>query len=292
MKGKQQGQAISEFLVSLILFVVMILGLFVIGNMVSIQTTAHKAARYMAWERIAYNESDYNAQLTSQADGIASDITSRFLENNGVGFGGSSSGANREWTGVWGDENVRAYGREQLRMDENRSLVDLSSGVSVLDPDEFDTARNSITQFASQNSTQINWANSRTDLELDTSDSGFIAIPLSRENNFLLSGLPEGDYQLKGSFALISDGWESGSEQQFSDRVDALRNRSAATAHRVQQRTATAGLVRGTFKELNEKLYVSDSPFDMVSENQSTSLPSNLPAYDEDSDALDVTNPM
>ena len=54
MKLKQSGQAVTEFAVALMVFIPLVLFIVIIANMLHVQTTAHKAARYMAWERVAY----------------------------------------------------------------------------------------------------------------------------------------------------------------------------------------------------------------------------------------------
>ena len=87
MKLKQSGQAVTEFAVALMVFAPLVLFIVIIANMLHVQTTAHKAARYMAWERVAYTQADYDSKLNSATDSFDQEISSRFLESNGAGFG-------------------------------------------------------------------------------------------------------------------------------------------------------------------------------------------------------------
>lgn len=260
MKLKQSGQAVTEFAVALMVFVPLVLFIVIIANMLHVQTTAHKAARYMAWERVAYTQADYDSKINSATDSFDQEISSRFLESNGAGFGGSSSGLSRTW-------------RNPKNGD---SLVDVQLGAAV-DTASYTQAQSEAENFLSTNGGQLADVDTNGGLSVDTISPAQLSIPFSVSNE-LLTG--DNSPEARSSFALLADGWAPASEQQYSDQVEAMRSGTLDLAHRTIVGGAMSAF--GVFREIPLRLFNGSDPFNMVSPNQSTALPSNLPIYVEE----------
>ncbi len=264
--ANNQGQASSEFLVMLAVFVPLVLGLILIANMLHVQTTAHKAARYMAWESTAYSADDYANKLASSE--ITDDITSRFLVNNGVGFGANSVGTAREWV----DHST------------GQNIVDMQQGARHDAPTTQDFAQNVMRGFMTNRTQNLVWVDQRTELSLDTENIGYLSIPYATDNIALLQDMDFVDPKVQASFSIVSDSWSASSESQFSEIVREVRSPNVVAAHRIHQRAMRA--VTGFFfKDFRDTMYHVDDPYEMVHDQQSTILPTSLPAYDEEADS-------
>lgn len=260
----QTGQAVTEFSVALLVFIPLVLLLVVIAHMLNIQTTAHKASRYLAWERTAYTEADYNSKMSGGVDNFNDEITSRFITNAGAGFSDGSAGFSRAW-----------------RNPENgESLVNLEQGASV-GVDELTAAQQTAQNYLSTNMGYLSSEDDNGGMSVDTISPAKLSIPLSIANSELLNMASESGLQVSSSFALVADGWAPASEAEFSDAVSGMRDGALTQAHRFMAGGVTA-FFAPVFQEISTQLYNGDAPFEMVSPNQSTALPSNLPMYTEE----------
>ena len=259
------GQASSEFLVLLMVFVPLVLGMVLVANMLHVQTTAHKAARYMAWESTAYDPQTYKNQLDQGV--ITDDITCRFLVSSGVGFGPGSVGSSREWKDPA----------------NKKDIVDLENGAKRELPRGFDLDQRELAGFMGDNNQDLLWFAQRTNYRLNTENIGYLSIPYAAENISLFDDVTIIDPKVRASFALVSDSWSAASEAQFTDVVKEVRSPNVVSAHRIHQR-GFASFTRWFFDELDNNLEVGDDPYEMVSDQQSQILPASLPAYVEDAD--------
>lgn len=256
-----QGQATSELLVMLAVFVPLVLGLVLVANMLHVQTTAHKAARYMAWESTAYSAEDYRTKLNSD---IMSDINNRFLDNDGVGFGQNSVGSARKW----------------IDHSTGQDIVNMELGARHDEPTPQDFAQNVMRGFMTNRTQNLVWVDQRTELNLDTENIGYLSIPYDTDNISLLRDYEFVDPKVQASFAIVSDSWSAASESQFTEIVKEVRSPSVVAAHRLHQRAMSA-ITGILFKDFRNTMYHVDDPYEMVYDQQSTILPTSLPAYDE-----------
>lgn len=269
MKQGVAGQAISEFLVALLWLVPFAIGFYTLAQMWNVQITTSKAARYMAWERTAYDDQAYQSKVNDLTElGFKAEVSSRFFSNGGVGFGENSTGSSRQWLGWVTDQ----------------SMVDMTKGVELRAPSATDTAKNDANSFLDNRMGRITWMKDRGGVELNTANGAILSVPYSQADVYTLSDGPTANPEATASYMLISDSWAPGSEQIYSSRVQEVRSRLVTGAHRLFL-DVTSRPVAGAFQELNQKLYVNQNSradsFEMVSPEQSTALPSGLGFYAE-----------
>lgn len=269
MRAIQSGQAISEFLVAMLWLVPFALGFYTLAQMWNVQITTSKAARFMAWERTAYDNAGYQAKLNDPTNGFGAEITKYFFEEGGKGFGTNSSGTSREWKG-W---------------KTGQSMVDLTNGAAIQAPSATDTFKNDANSYLDSRMGRISWMKNRGGVELNTASGAILTVPYSQADVYTLADSPAANPRATASYMLISDSWAPGSEQIYSDRVGEVQSKLVSGSHRLFLNSAFTRFAAGTFEELNQKLYVNQaSPrdsFNMVSPTQSTALPSGLGYYSE-----------
>jgi hypothetical protein len=265
--SKHSGQALTEFLVSLLWIVPFALLFYVVAQMWNVQITANKAARYMAWERTAYSNADYDSRVSDLNFGFENDVVNRFLINGNVGFGGVNVGGSRVW----------------LSHQTDNSIVDVTQGVEFESPGIDDQAKIRANSFLDQRTSRVSWMQDRGGVELNTAEGAYLTIPYSKADNYALKDLAVVDPEARASYMLIADSWAPGSEDIYADRVSEVRDRLVPAAHRLWMNSPVVRGVKGTFKELDQKLFIDSAnpgnSFEMVSPNQSTSLPTNLGYY-------------
>ena len=264
----QRGQAMSEFLVSMVWAVPFVFMVVAIANMLKVQTEAHKAARYVAWERTAYSGDDYQAKLNDPINGFDSEVTSRFFVNGDVGFSSGSVGSARRWID-WESKN---------------SIIDLDDGVRLVGVTDSDSFQAQAASFLDSNSSQVNWMRERSGVELNTAAVDTLQVDFSSANNYALSDNAGFVPHVNSSYVLVADSWAPSNDSMFSDRVDGLRESIYSRAQRWYQYSPFTRAIAGVFDEVGEKMFINeDEPensFDMVSPTQSSALPSSLEAYE------------
>ncbi|MCP5015966.1 MAG: hypothetical protein GY938_11955 [Ketobacter sp.] len=264
----QRGQAMSEFLVSMVWAIPFIFMVVAISNMLKVQTEAHKAARYVAWERTAYSGDDYQAKLSDPINGFDAEVTSRFFVNGGVGFSSGSVGSARRWFD-WESKN---------------SIIELDGGVRLVGVADADSFQGQAVDFLDSSSSQVNWMRERSGVEINTAAVDTLQVDFSTTNNYALSDNTGFVPHVNSSYVLVADSWAPSNDRMFSDRVDGLRESIYSRAQRWYQNTPATRAIAGVFDEIGEKMFINeDDPeysFDMVSPTQSSALPSSLEAYE------------
>ena len=109
--GKQRGQAMSEFVVAMIAFVPLVLGVIYIGKYSDIKHQAIQASRYAAFER-ALDPHSHEGGTTVQDETVA-----RFFRDGGqhtIGFQDKATGSTRTdenpvWAQVNGNPMIGQY---------------------------------------------------------------------------------------------------------------------------------------------------------------------------------------
>ncbi len=271
---KQRGQAISEFIVAMVWMVPVIIGFVAIAQMLNMQSTTHEAARYVAWERLAYDGATYQQRVAGGADGFSQEVTRRFFVNGGSGFGAEDGNYSRDWRD-W---------------QSNQSNFDIEQGVrltAAADSDDVADDQQRLSGFLDRRSGESSWMSGRGGIELDTSVTAQLSVPVRADGNSAFAGeFAPGDPRLSTSYALISDSWAASSEDQFTGRVKDSRPQGLTKLRTWLQNNGGARLLRNQFGEIDEKLYSdpdSDAnSFSTVSPEQSVALPvSLLEPYDE-----------
>src|SRR3990167_700571 len=278
-----KGQSSIEFLVSMAFLLPVALLLPTLANMLLVQTEAHKAARYAAWERTAYP-----VDQLKTVNNLSREVEDRFLRRSTERFVNTNSQATTVTT--WNDFRY------------NRTMVDFTSQQVVA------------TQFGqprSATATSLNasaWlagrggqSNPNNAVQLGTLQSTRLSIPLRSDTSLLQATRPrdslyfENDpgnapvvpfdnvaqrnrFYVASSSALVADGWAAGNETMFRDRVSDIDRRFQNFQNFYQNGIVSRGLAL-VFDELNEHMFVNSADeresFNMVDSNQST----NLPAY-------------
>jgi len=271
-----KGQSITEFLVALAFLAPIVLALPTLANMLSMQTEAYKAGRYVAWERTAY--SGANVKTTVQ---LSQEINDRFMVNSRQGFGNSAQTTS---PAHWKDfkNKINMY-------DEARGVA-----MNMTQSSATNTQNNASSWLAGQ-------GNPANAVQINTLQSAQVSIPLRTDISLLQNtksvnawvaeytdSTPPTDpirnslgYYVASSSALIADGWAPSSEQMFTDRVAGITSASHGFLNFWENSTLTQGL-GSVFREINDHLYVTSDPadsFNMVDSSQSTSLPDNLKQY-------------
>lgn len=275
-----KGQSITEFLVALLFLVPIILALPTLANMLSMQTEAYKAGRYVAWERTAYSSS--NVKTDNQ---LSLEIENRFMVNDQQGFGDTAAIGDQA---RWHD------------FKNNLNMYDAAKGIAMQVSQSSATAtqQNASAWLATNKNTP-------TAVQINTMQTTKVSVPL-RSNISLLQGtrnvnawLTEADpakdpappldpirnshnFYLASSSAIVADGWEAVNDQMFHDRVYDITSTSGNFL-RFWENGIFAKTFRNVFKEIDTHLYSNtaspDDSFDMVDGSQSTNLPSNLKQY-------------
>lgn len=252
------GQALTEFLVS-ILWIVPLLFVFVaVVQMTKAQTQTHKAARYVAWERTAYSGDDYQARLNDPIHGFDNEVAQRFFINEENGF----------------DSNAVAVEGRWRDWQSNNSIIDLDDGIRVREADESDTFINSATGFLESNSSQVNWMQDRSDVELNSIAAASLQVDFDPANTYALTENGSFTPHVDASYVLIADSWAPGNEAVYSERVQGVRESNYSNAQRWFQNTQATRFFAPIFNEIDEKMFVNGGDsFEMVSGNQSTEVP-------------------
>lgn len=264
---KMAGQSSVELLVSAAVIVPLLLLIPTLANILLVQTEAHKAARHVAWERIAYPEGNLK-----NAAAYESEITQRFLRYSKLGFGASASVADGETD--WSD-----FGRQTDAVTQRRPhLVDYDSGVKV----DVAGSRSATAGYANASA----WLANRggpNGIQLDTLQTGELSIGIRGDSSLLAGALSspsldpvsgEPRFFVRSSSALVADSWTPPNDAAFHDRVGGIGRglRNFAGFH-----GSLTNWARPIFRELDDHMFVStpgtDSPFDMVDPEQSTRLP-------------------
>ncbi|MVF12534.1 pilus assembly protein [Ketobacter sp. MCCC 1A13808] len=264
----QKGQAISEFIVAMVWMVPFFLAFIAIAQMLNAQSTTHEAARYVAWERLALDDNAYRQRLAGGVNGFDAQVTNRFFINGGTGFGTGDSGVSRDWDDWKSKQDV----------------VDTVQGVQLTladDRDDVGENQQRLSGLLRNRSGDLTRMSDRGDVELDTSSTAVLSIPVNVDGNSAFSGgNVAGDLKLSASYALIADSWAAGSEDNFSERVEGFRPGGLSNARTWLQNQGGARRLRNVFKEIDLKLYSDpDSPansFSTISPEQSTALPPSL----------------
>lgn len=268
--SRQKGQSSVELLVSAAVIVPILLLLPTLANMLLLQTETHKAARYVAWERVAYPQD----QLKSGSD-LADEVEDRFFRFGTQGFGGSASVTDQ--LAPWQDWGRRVADRNS----EDASLVQLDGSVGA----RVDSSRSATANHVNT-SAYLAGRGGSSAIQLDTLQSAEISIPLRSENSLLQLGTTPRDpvsgdnrFYLRSSSALVVDSWVPANDQVFASRVRDIGGRERSFLSAYQDNPVSRGL-SGLFDEIGDHLFVNtpgtDSPFDMVDPNQSLNLPSYI----------------
>lgn len=282
---KNKGQSIAEFLVSLAFFVPVLLFIPTLANMLLVQTTAHKASRYIAWERTAYSAHDLKS-----GEKLADDVRQRFILGENQGFGSGSVSASPGW----------------LDFKTNTSMIDLISGVAT------DVASSESATKGNNNASA--WLADRGGLEdpdnaiqLDTLQTAKLSIPLSSDLSVLQNTRAvdawhfENDpnaplqppmdevaktsrFYIASSSALVADGWTSANEAMFHDRVSGINSVSRKFQNFWENTSGVSSILSGLgLREINDILFTNpdgkQASLDMVDPEQSVNLPSGLKEY-------------
>ena len=264
---RMAGQSTVEFLVSAAVIVPLLLLIPTLANILLVQTEAHKAARHVAWERVAYSQD----QLKDSGM-FASEVEDRFLRFSTAGFGNSLGVADRT---PWRD-----FGQHQSATNP-RTIVDYDSGVHVgVNPNR------SSTDGHTNASAHLAGKGGSNAIQLDTLQSGQLTIGLRSDSSLLSSPLatPAADpvsgeprFFVRSSSALVVDSWMPANDTVFHDRVADIGGgvRNVGSLH-----APITNALRPIFQELDDHMYVNttgtDTPFDMVDPEQSTRLPAYL----------------
>ncbi|MAR93101.1 MAG: hypothetical protein SV765_17545 [Pseudomonadota bacterium] len=253
----QQGQAMSEFIVSMAWVIPFILMLVAIGHMINVQTETHKAARYVAWERTAYTNQDYQQRLQDTTDGFNNEVAQRFFVNGGVGFSAGATGYSKRWED-W---------------DSDQTVVQLNDGIRVLQPDENDVNLSTAMNYLAANRGQVDWLEDNAGVEVNTAAGATLEVDFNTENTYALEAM-ENTPRVDSSYVLIADSWAPVSEQQYQERVAGVRYDTLARQQRWFENGIFIKPLQPVFLELRDRLYINgNDSFEMVSENQSTALP-------------------
>ncbi|NPU93452.1 MAG: hypothetical protein HPY82_16190 [Gammaproteobacteria bacterium] len=282
---KSKGQSIAEFLVSLAFFVPVLLFIPTLANMLLVQTTAHKASRYMAWERTAYSAQDLKSD-----EELANEVEQRFIlgENQGFGSGQTSVAAG------WMDFKTRTSMVDLIS-------GDLASGVAT-DVDSFESATRLKQNASAWLADKGGLDDPANAFQLNTLQTAKLSIPISSDLSILQPTRPvdawhyERDpdsttappvdevaktsrYYISSSSALVADGWTSANDEMFHDRVSGMNSISRRFQNFWQNTSGLSSLISNLgFDEIGDNLFTNPAgrraSLDMVDPEQSLNLPS------------------
>ena len=267
----ERGQSSVELLVSAAVLVPIILLLPTLANFLLAQTEAHKAARYVAWERTVYPED----QLKS-GEQLAAEVEDRFYRYAQSGFSGESPVQNVPWRD-WGSPNPN---------DQARSIIDYDRSVSA----SVDTSR-SPTEHFRNSSSWLAGRGGQNAVSLDTLQSASLVVPVRSDSSLfqsMVGNVPvdpvtgEPGYVFRSASAIVSDSWVPGNEQVFKDRVGDIGG-GIRSFTRWYENNPLTHFASGWFREIPDHLFVDTpdvhSSFDMVNPEQSQILPADLKIY-------------
>lgn len=295
MSSRVSGQSSVELLVSAAFIVPIVIMMATLANFLLVQTEAHKAGRYVAWERTAYAAADLKP-----AEEMASDIEKRFLVDPESSFGNTVKSTFRA---PWRDWHWQRSGDD---------ILDVGNQAVVIDRDNARSA----TAANANASAWLAGRGGRSDpanaVSIDTLQLSRVSIPLDPNASILQATKPHkiqyGDetltsfwsyeldyenspappedsiaetnrYSIASSSALVSDSWAPANETMFRDRVSGMNSASRAFQRGWEGVLAP---VRGVFDELEDHLYVGSpiaESYNMVDSHQSTVLPTSLKEY-------------
>lgn len=279
-----------ELLVSAAVIVPIVLLIPTLANMLLLQTEAHKASRYVAWERTAYTQS----ALQEKSINMPVEVQDRFLRYAQSGFGTSSVRVESSWRD-WGKDapgtvtsGSSGYCAYCMDNDSDTSVADSSLVDYQTDVNVRLVASSATDGHLNASSTLANKGGSNA-IELNTMQSGTLALPV-RSASSLLSAVSSGPpsdpvtglagYYMKSSSALVVDSWVPANDSVFHDRVSDIAAGNQGSLGWLQ--APAARFLRPFFREVSDHVFVDpatsgvDSPFDMVDPNQSTVLPQYL----------------
>lgn len=261
------GQSAVELLVSAAVIVPLVLLIPTLANLLLLQTEAHKAARHVAWERVAYPQT----HLKESGD-YEGEIEERFLRYSRAGFGDSVSVVEQTPWRDWGADQDDT---------ESGTLVDYGGGARV----SVASSRSATAGYINASAYLANRGGANA-VQLDTLQSGELSIGIREGSSLLAHSLssPSEDpaageprYSIRSSSALVVDSWVPPHDAAFHDRVGGIGGgiRNIAGLH-----APITQVLRPIFQELDEHMFVdtpgTNSPFDMVDSEQSSRLPNYL----------------
>lgn len=270
----EKGQSSVELLVAAAVLIPLILLIPTLANLLSVQTEAHKAARYVAWERTAY-------PITSQKTDafLAGEVHERFLRDPESGFGATKSGKVKAWSDFGGRGHP--------------SVVDFNAGVAM----RSDVPTSSTSGFRNA-SARLDGVGRRygeeNAIRLRTQENTRLSIPIPSSISLLNTNSSGGAgaepedpiaggnrFHVSSATALVADSWVPANENMYFSRVSDLTSNTRAAL-----RASEVGLARTLswlgLEEIDEKLFrgeASADAFEMVDDQQSVSLPQRLTAY-------------
>lgn len=280
-----KGQSIAEFLVALAFLVPALLMIPTLANMLSVQTAAHKASRYVAWERTAYSTADLKT-----ANELEEEVEQRFFVGEDQGFGSVPS----EIWERWRDFKTKV------------SMVDIGDegqpGVAMnLDGSRSATAGNSNASAWLAGRGGLDDPNNA--IELDTLQVAQLSIPISSELSILQTSTPvnawhqdpdavsnietpqdpisgQSRFYVASSSALVADGWTSIHDNMFNDRVSSVNTVSRPFMNFWENTMGLSGLLTTVgFDEIPRILFTNpdgrSASLDMVDPEQSLNLPAD-----------------
>lgn len=271
MRKKASGQSAVELLVSAAVIVPIVLLIPTLANVLLVQTEAHKAARYVAWERVAYPQN----QLKESAD-FARDVEDRFLRYSRSGFGGSLNGV-EDSVNVLRETPWRDWGAPQSAQ-QTVGIIDYDSGVGM----SVVTSSSATEGYINASAYLANRGGANR-IQLDTLQSGQLTIGLREDSSLLANAMSAAStdpvtgqprYFIKSSSALVVDSWVPPNDAAFHTRVSGIGGGLRSVANWYDPLTRA---FRSVFQEIDEHLYVDTpgtrSAYDMVDPNQSLRLP-------------------
>ena len=96
-KAGSLGQSYIEMVISLLVLLPLLLMLPTMANLLSVQTEAHKASRYVAWEQTAY---PIDARKLESV--LGDEVEERFIEAPRSGFGDNVDAFRSPWRDFYG----------------------------------------------------------------------------------------------------------------------------------------------------------------------------------------------
>ena len=266
---KHNGQAISEFLIVAAVLVPLLLLIASFANLLDVNTTATKAARFAGWERTVTNTNQgvSNAEITTRIEG---NIQELFMTTN-----------------KWSD-----FAQGGKRTATNLpSIVDLGAGVST----KTDFSGSITHNF---NRVQNSTIGARTGLGNEDLMSPQVSIPLDSDNSLLkiaeVVGYRETNYRnqatpyddvagesrfhIDASAPMVADGWIPNSEDGFTDTIEEL-SKGGKVLGKFENVAGSSVINFLGFQEM--RMGRGDDGLRTVAEGQSEILPSDLGEFVE-----------
>ena len=292
-KRSSEGQSYAEFVVARAILMPIMLMLPTVANLLSAQTEAHKAARFVAWERTAYPASEQKQDTT-----LAGQVQEKFLQHSESSFVPGSGSA---FVAPWRDWGSPAYGAEANLQGQ---ILDFEDRVVVVS-DAPESATAGIPNASSRLDGVGGRGNSDDAIQLETMHKTRLSIPLNEESSLFKttkvtsvwfqertpdedSGVPEDHiagrnrFNVSSSASLVSDSWIPVNEEMLFDRVSDLSTPTRAGMRLVERPVSDTIRLLG-FEEIDERMYRGENPndaFEMVDAEQSLILPERLKQYE------------